>query len=324
MRGRVSETVKVAAVRPPALRQGDVVRIVSPASWFDTQRLESGMDHLTRMGYTPQIAKHALARDGQYSAGTSAQRLEDLHSAFADKAVRAIVCARGGYGSMDLLAGLDVRVVCDNPKILIGCSDITALALCVHDATGLVVFHGPMAAGDFARDYGVDMESWRAALSSDAPWSVGPEAGLRVLKPGQACGKFYGGCLSMLVATLGTPYAIRTDDTVLFLEDIGAKPYQIERMLLQLRLAGKLDRVRSIVFGAMMDCVQPGAAPDLLASVLMRVLADFNGPVAIGLRSGHVAERNITLPIGVQCELDLTGTPALRFTEPAVVVRNAS
>jgi muramoyltetrapeptide carboxypeptidase len=126
----------------------------------------------------------------------------------------------------------------------------------------------------------------------------------------------------MLVASLGTPYEIQTVNTILFLEDIGVKPYQMERMLLQLRLAGKLDDVRGVVFGAMMDCVQPGAPENLLESVLLRTLSDFPGPVGIGLRSGHVPERNITLPIGVECELGLNGTPALRFIEPAVMLRD--
>lgn len=309
-----------APIRPAALCCGDTIRLVSPASWFDPQRLQSGIDRLTKLGYVPQLATHALARFGQYSAGTPLQRLEDLHDAFADPAVRAILCTRGGYGSMDLLQQLDLKVVQDNPKIFIGCSDITSLALWLHDATGLITFHGPMAAGDFACENGVDSESWNMALSQGVPWQLDEKAGLRALKPGQARGKFYGGCLSMLVASLGTPYEIQTQDTVLFLEDVGTKPYQIERMLLQLDLAGKLKGVRGIVFGAMMDCVQPGAPPDLLESVLTRVLSDFPGPVAIGLRSGHVPERNIAVPIGVHSELDLTGAPTLRFKESVVVL----
>jgi len=307
------------SVRPAALRAGDVVRLVSPASWFDPQRAQTGMDVLRGLGYRPQMAEHALARYGQYSAGNPVQRLEDLHAAFADDSVRAIVCNRGGYGSAELLAGLDLELIRAHPKILVGCSDITSLETWLHDTTGLVVFHGPMAAGDFARENGVDLASWQAALSQDAPWKVGPEAGLRSLRAGRAQGKFYGGCLSMLVASLGTPYEIHTDDTILFLEDIGVKPYQVERMLLQLRLAGKLEGVRGIVFGPMMDCVQPGAPPEMLDAVLMRALADFSGPIAIGLRSGHVAERNITVPIGVRAELDLTGAAALRWLEPAVI-----
>lgn len=294
------------------------MRLLSPASWFDPQKVHDGMEALRKLGYQPELASNALARYGQYSAGSPAQRLEDLHAAFADPTVRAIICNRGGYGSVELLAGLDLELIHRNPKVLVGCSDITSLQTWLHDATGLVVFHGPMAAGDFARENGVDIPSWQSALSQDQPWQLGSDAGLRVLQTGHAEGKFYGGCLSMLVASLGTPYEIKTENAVLFLEDVGTKPYQIDRMLMQLRLAGKLDHVRGIVFGPMKDCVQPGAAEDLLDAVLLRALADFSGPIALGLRSGHVSEHNSTLPIGVACELDLAGAPALRFIEPAI------
>lgn len=307
-------------IRPAALKAGDSVRLVSPASWFDPQSAQAGMETLRRLGYDPNFSTHAFAHYGQYSAGNPAQRLEDLHAAFEDTSVRAIICNRGGYGSAELLGGIDLELVRRNPKILVGCSDITSLETWLHDTTGLIVFHGAMAAGDFARENGVDVASWNSALSDDRPWQLGSAAGLRILKSGQAQGKFYGGCLSMLVASLGTPYEIRTAGTILFLEDIGVKPYQIERMLLQLRLAGKLDTVRGIVFGHMTDCGQPGAPENLLEDVLGRVLADFSGPVGIGLRSGHVSEKNITLPIGVQSELDLTRDPILRFTEASVML----
>ena len=304
---------------PAALRAGDEVRLVSPASWFDPKKVQTGMDTLRTFGLQPDLATHALARYGQYSAGTPEQRLEDLHAAFAEPAVRAVICNRGGYGSAEMLRELDVDLIRRNRKILIGCSDITSLLTWVHDATGLVVFHGPMAAGDFARENGADPASWNAALAEDRPWQLGLEADLRVLKPGRARGKFYGGCLSMLVASLGTPYEIQTRDTILFLEDVGVKPYQVDRMLLQLRLAGKLDQVRGIVFGPMLDCVQPGADAGMLDSVILRALRDFSGPIAIGLRSGHVRESNLTVPIGVASELNLIETPWLRF-QPSVTL----
>ena len=311
------------AVLPAALRAGNPVRLISPASWFDPNKVQTGMDSLRALGLQPQLGAHALARYGQYSAGTAEQRLDDLHAAFADDSVKATICNRGGYGSAEMLSRLDLDLIGRNPKIFVACSDITSLETYIHDRTGLVVFHGPMAAGDFARPNGVDPVSWHAALSQDRPWQLGLEAGLRTLKPGRAQGKFYGGCLSMLVASLGTPYEIQTAGTILFLEDIGVKPYQIDRMLLQLRLAGKLADVRGIVFGPMLDCVQPGNADELLDAVLLRVLAGFPGPVAIGLRSGHVLEWNITVPIGVQSELDLTNTPTLRF-EPSVTCQQGS
>ena len=306
--------------RPKALHTGSTLRLVSPSSWFDPAKVQAGMETLRTMGFQPQLASRALARHGQYSAGTPQQRLEDLHTAFADPSVDAIVCTRGGCGAAELLEGLDVALIEKYPKAILGCSDITTLLTWLHDATGLVTFHGPMAAGDFARTNGVDLPSWQSALQQTAPWSLGAKDGLRTLKPGHAHGKFYGGCLSMLVASLGTPYEIHTEDTILFLEDVSTKPYQIDRMLLQLRLAGKLRGVRGIVFGPMRDCVQPGQPEDLLDQVLLRVLEDFSGPVAIGLRSGHVQERNITLPIGVASELDTTqpSAPTLHFLEAAV------
>jgi len=318
-RGRVLK----ATILPAALHTGDAVRLISPASWFDANKVQTGMDSLRALDLRPQLGANALARYGQYSSGTAEQRLEDLHAAFADTSVKAIICNRGGYGSAEMLNGLDLELIERNPKIFVGCSDITSLETYIHDRTGLVVFHGPMAAGDFARPNGVDPVSWQAALSQGQPWQLGPEAGLRTLKTGSAQGKFYGGCLSMLVASLGTPYEIQTAGTILFLEDIGVKPYQIDRMLLQLRLAGKLDDVSGIVFGPMLDCVQPGTADELLDAVLLRVLADFAGPVAIGLRSGHVLERNITVPIGVESELDLTNSPKLRF-QPSIVRNQGS
>lgn len=308
---------------PQALSAGDKIRLISPASWFDPKKIEHGMNALRALGYSPELGRHALARYGQYSAGTTEERLADLHDAFRDPSVTAILCTRGGYGSVELLSGLDLELIRSNPKLFIGCSDITSLATWLHDATGLIVFHGPMAAGDFARNNGVDLTSWHTALADDKPWHLGPESGLRILRTGQARGKLYGGCLSMLVASLGTPYEIRTDDTILFLEDVGVKPYQVERMLVQLRLARKLDHTKGIVFGAMKDCVQPGADPGLLTEILSRILADFPGPVAIGLQSGHVAERNITVPIGIAAELDLTGTPILRFLTPSVTAEKA-
>jgi muramoyltetrapeptide carboxypeptidase len=306
-----------AVVLPAALQPGDAVRLISPASWFDPNKVQAGMESLRAVGLNPQLGVHALARYGQYSAGTVEERLEDLHAAFSDNSVKAIICNRGGYGSAEMLSELDLELIRRNPKIFLACSDITSLETYIHDTTGLVVFHGPMAAGDFARPNGIDTVSWQAALWQDHSWQLGPEAGMRILKAGSARGKFYGGCLTMLVASLRTPYEMQTDDTILFLEDIGVKPYQIDRMLLQLRLAGKLDHVRGIVFGPMMDCVQPGTANEMLDAVLLRVLEDFEGPVAIGLRSGHVLERNITVPIGVDSVLDLTNSPTLRF-EPSV------
>jgi muramoyltetrapeptide carboxypeptidase len=151
----------------------------------------------------------------------------------------------------------------------------------------------------------VHLPSLRAALTGQ-PYSLGAAEGLRTLHPGRTSGTLYGGCLSILVSLLGTAYEPQTEGKLLFLEDTGAKPYQIDRMLWQLRQAGKLEGVRGIVFGEMLDCVSPGAAPELLEEVILRAFEDFTGPIAIGLRSGHVSRQNVTLTLGVEAEPAVT------------------
>jgi len=206
-----------------------------------------------------------------------------------------------------------------NPKIFVGYSDITSLLTYFTDTTGLVTFHGPMAAKDWAHTHGVDLPSWQGALSSDTPWDVPLNPGVAALVEGEAEGVLYGGCLSILVASLGTPYEIKPAGTILFLEDIAAKPYQIDRMLMQLKLAGHFDAVRGIVFGEMLDCRQSANQDYTLQEVVARIVGEFGVPVAYGLRSGHVTASNITLPFGVQAKLSVRREEVrLRILESAV------
>jgi muramoyltetrapeptide carboxypeptidase len=174
-----------------------------------------------------------------------------------------------------------------------------------------------MVAADFYREDGVHLPSLKAALAG-TKYSVGAAEGMRTLKPGRARGTLYGGCLSVLVSLLGTAYEPQTEGKLLFLEDVNVKPYQIDRMLWQLGHAGKLDNVRGIVFGEMLDCVSPGAPPELLEEVILRVLDEFKGPVAMGLRSGHVSRSNVTLTLGVEAELRLDSQALLSLLQPAV------
>jgi muramoyltetrapeptide carboxypeptidase len=176
-----------------------------------------------------------------------------------------------------------------------------------------------MLSGDFAREDGIHLPSLHAALTGK-PYNVGTAEGLRTLHPGRARGILYGGCLSILVAMLGTPYEPQTEGKLLFLEDVNAKPYQIDRMLWQLRQAGKLEGVRGIVFGEMLDCTSPGAPPGLLDEVILRAFEDFKGPIAIGLRSGHVSHQNVTLTLGVDAELRATDEAQLQILEAAVTI----
>ncbi len=307
-----------AVLKAPAVPSDALVAVVSPASTPQPDRVELGLDALRALGYAPQPADHILTRGPLYFAGTPEMRLRDLHHAFADDEVRAIFSTRGGYGSNHLLDALDLDLIAESAKPFLGYSDLTALQLWLLDQVQLPAFHGPMVAADFSREDGVHLPSLRAALSGQT-YSVGAEEGLRTLHPGRARGTLYGGCLSMLVALLGTPYEPQTEGKLLFLEDVNAKPFQIDRMLWQLAQAGKLDGVRGIVFGEMLDCVSPGAPPELLDEVILRAFDQFQGPIAIGLRSGHVSRSNVTLTFGVEAELHAANEAALDLLQPAVM-----
>jgi muramoyltetrapeptide carboxypeptidase len=185
------------------------------------------------------------------------------------------------------------------------------------DKLGIPVFHGPMLAADFFLEDGVHLSSFTASLAGE-PYSVSAAEGLRTLRPGAARGTLYGGCLSIIASLLGTAYEPQTEGKLLFLEDVGAKPYQIDRMLWQLRHAGKLDGVRGIVFGEMLDCTSPGADAELLQHAILNALQGLDIPIAFGLRSGHVSRQNVTLLFGVQAELLAGEKTELRLIEPAV------
>jgi muramoyltetrapeptide carboxypeptidase len=304
-------------IKPGALRRGDKIGLVAPASSFNHEAFLRGCDRLRQMGYEPVYSQNIFDRD-IYFAGTAERRTHELHEFWRRNDIAALICVRGGYGSNYLLEKLDFGMIAAQPKILMGCSDITSLLTAIHDRTGLIGFHGPMVAKDIA-DGTFDGVSWANALQGAANWSV-PASSVEVLRIGKATGRLYGGCLSMLVASLGTPFEIQTDDAILFIEDIGEKPFRIDRMLMQLRLAGKLQKVRGFVFGEMLDCVPPTGETYTLQQVIMRVLEPYNVPVIYGLKSGHVTSGNITLPIGVQAELEAEGANVqLRFMEAATL-----
>lgn len=304
-------------LRPPALRQGDKVALIAPASSFNREGFLAGCDRLRQMGYEPVYSQNIFDRD-IYFAGSAERRTRELKEYWQRDGIRALVCVRGGYGSNYLLEQLDFDWMAKQPKILIGCSDITTLLTAINDRTGLATFHGPMVAKDLSAGT-FDAFSWNNLLGGVAEWNV-PSDGVEVLRAGKARGKLYGGCLSMLVASLGTPFEIETEGTVLFIEDIAEKPYRIDRMLMQLRLARKLEGVRGFVFGEMLDCRPPKEESYTLQQVIMRVLEPYKVPVVFGLKSGHVTSGNITLPIGVQAELKAEGSAAtLRILESATL-----
>jgi muramoyltetrapeptide carboxypeptidase len=305
-------------VKPRALRPGDTIAIVAPASNVKRADVEAGTESLRRVGYRTTYLDSIFDRD-VYFAGTVERRMRELEEMFERDDVRAIVCARGGYGANYLLNRIRLEKINSHPKVFVGYSDLTCLLTHFTDAAGLVTFHGPMAAKDWNHNDGVDLSSWQSALSQSLPWDVPINSEATGLVDGDAEGLLYGGCLSILVASLGTPFEINTPGKILFLEDLAAKPYQIDRMLMQLKLGGHLDAVRGIVFGEMVECLQSSTQEYTLQEVILRVVGDLGIPVAFGLRSGHVSARNITLPFGVQAVLSVRGRQVnLKIQDAAV------
>ncbi|MFC6647234.1 LD-carboxypeptidase [Granulicella cerasi] len=281
-----------------SLRQGSRIAIISPASAANEERIDAGIAALAAWGYEPVLMPAAKARGPLYYAGPLRARLDDLHAAFADPSIDAILCTRGGWGSAELLEHLDLALIAANRKPFIGYSDQTSLQAYLWSALKLPTVYGPMCAADWSLSRGADETTWRAVLERTCPWQVNKHDGIRMLRSGSAQGRLLGGCLSILEAGLGTRYALKLDEpTILFLEDIGTKPYQWDRMLLHLRYAGMFERVTGIVFGDMSANVEPNEMP-LLENALLHALSWFDGPITIGLRCGHVTGGNRSLLLG--------------------------
>lgn len=294
--------LQAARTRPRALRAGDTVGIVAPASHFLREHFLAGCHALERLGYRPFYLPSIFERD-LYFAGSAERRGRELEEMFERDEVKAIVCARGGYGSNYLLPLLDPEKIRRHPKIFVGYSDITSLLTWMCDAAGLVVFHGPMVARDFAEADCVNLEAWSMLQNPEAAQLSDTGKGATALVNGAAQGMLYGGCVSMLVASLGTPYEIQTEDTILFLEDVNTRPYQLDRMLMQLKYAGKFDRVRGMLFGAMTHCLPEAGQPYTLQDVILRVVGELGIPIGFGFPSGHVDAGNTMLPLGVRASL---------------------
>ena len=286
------------------LKRGSRVAVVSPAAATKPELVERGVERLWAFGYEPVVMPHALARGPLYYAGTAHERVADLHAAFADASIDGVLCTRGGWGSVELLPLLDRELMRANPKVFVGYSDHTSLHTWFWNECGLRTFYAPMVAADWSKDDGVEDRTWRAALERDGSWRVGPADGLRVLRDGRAEGRLLGGCLSILEAGLGTPWALKIEEPcVLFVEDIGTKPYQWDRMLQHLKFAGMMRHVRGVVLGDMTANV--GASEmELLEAACLHALREFDGPVSIGLCCGHVARQNRSVPLGAWVEMN--------------------
>jgi len=290
------------------LPKNAVIGIVAPASPLDEAAVERAVQKFRARGHRVKLSLGYRQARG-YLASDDEVRAAELNGFFADPQVDAIVCLRGGYGSPRILDRIDYDLIRKNPKIFVGYSDITALLNAIHQRSGLVTFHGPMAVDfgrggvtKYAENYFWPAFAPRTALFDD--WGRGGPAGrsrLVTLVAGQADGVLVGGNLSVLVATIGTPYEVRAEGAILFLEDVGEKPFRIDRMLNQLRLSGKLARFEGVILGSFSGC--RGNAGVTVDDVLDEYFGRLRAPVLKGFPTGHISDQ-VTLPVGLRVRLD--------------------
>ncbi|RMD82031.1 MAG: LD-carboxypeptidase [Candidatus Dadabacteria bacterium] len=284
--------------KPAAIHEGDTVGLVAPSGRFDPQRLARGVEILESWGL--RVRCYEGAKPVRYLAAADRIRAEWLEAAFVDPEIAAILAVRGGFGASRLHTFFDPAVAAANPKAFVGFSDVSLLLNRLVQEAGLVCYHGPMVAADLPRLSEAARERFRRFLFGEPGWWNGQ--GREVWRSGTAEGRLVGGCLSVLVTTLGTPYEIDTRGAVLFLEDVAEKPYRIDRMLSHLRHAGKFEEVAAVVFGPMLDC-DGGGGTRLLREIALEVLDGFRFPIVFGLDAGHGSD-NVVLPLGCRVRVD--------------------
>lgn len=319
--------MKMTLLKPERLKFGDTVGLVAPASAPpDPKAVDRAAAALERFGFKPKLGKNIRARLG-FLAGTDRGRAADLMAMFADKKVKAIVCLRGGYGSARILDRLDYEVIRRNPKILSGYSDITSLHFALLQKTGLVSLHAPMWNGALADPKVPEFTRksfFQTVMEAKPPGSIceGYDGKtVSVLRGGVAEGRLIGGNLSLICASLGTPFAPSFKGDILFFEDVSEKPYRLDRMLTQLLNAGIFSQVAGVAVGVNKDCDDPDAKPggeyrQSGADVVKERLSQLRVPVVTGLPFGHV-DLNATIPVGVRAMLDARRGDLI-ITEPAV------
>lgn len=291
------------------LKLGDTIGLIAPSGAVRTEgTIERAIAETERMGFKVKLGESVGKKYG-YLSGTDEVRARDVNRMFADDEVDAIVCLRGGYGAMRILDQLDYDMIAKHPKIFMGFSDITALHIALLQRCGLVTFHGPMPTADWADKAMNDFsrESMYRALMHAMPMGSlanPPEYPMTSVNPGQAEGRLVGGNLMLIVSSLGTPWELDTKGRILFIEEIGEHTYCVDRMLTQLRLAGKLDDCAGVVFGNFANCTIEYPAFGLsLEEIIRDVVAPCGKPVFTGLRCGHCTPK-LTLPLGAMCRMD--------------------
>jgi muramoyltetrapeptide carboxypeptidase len=304
--------------KPRAVRQGDRIAVVAPASPFPREELDKGVAELRRLGYEPVYDESLFAHDRGYLAGSARVRADAFIRYWTDPSVAALIAVRGGFGSVHILPQLEKAGIGRYPKLFIGYSDTTSIMSWLTCHCHIPTLHGPMLERRLALGMvGYDSRSFTALLRGEGTLRLEPE-GVAVLRGGEAAGPLFGGTMAQLIASLGTPYAFAPPEgCILFLEDVNERPYRIDRMLTQLWLSGVLPRARALVFGEMRGCEESGGAP-AVRDVIDAVTQEFQGPVIMGFPSGHTTGPCWTLPLGVPVRVVTSPSPAVIVLESPV------
>lgn len=308
-------------LKPKALKKGDTIGITATSSPTTEEKVRAAKTRLEEMGFRVKLAESCFSKHG-YLAGNDQLRADNLNEMFADQGIDGIICLRGGYGAPKILDKVDFQLIKANPKVFMGYSDITALHMAMNQISGLVTFHGPMAASDIAG--GLDDFSryeFLKAITEPQPMGLIPNpenTKVETLVEGRAEGVIIGGNLALISATMGTPYEINTKGKIILLEEIGEEPYSVDRMLTQMALAGKFDDAVGIILGDWNDC-QPKKHNESLSlmEVFQEIILPYGKPTIFNLKAGH-CDPKVTIPFGVRGVLDAT-TASLEIKESATI-----
>lgn len=291
-------------IRPEKLKKGDVVGVVAPAGPVEADHLENGLKVLRSMKLEPLLGRHVLSRRA-YLAGRDEDRAQDLMAMFENRDVKAIFCARGGYGVNRLLPWLKPKLIRKNPKIFVGASDITLLLLYLYQKCSLIGFHGPMVGGNFGR-YAMkkSIKQFYDLLTGQSEGKRMQSPKARTLNPGVARGEIIGGCLTLLCRSLKTPFEVQTQGKILLIEDVNEAPYRIDGMLWQLKAAGKFKDIKGIILGEMIGCHPQKSGNGLPGQIYREIFDGLSIPIIANVPIGHGKEM-WTLPFGVEAALDV-------------------
>ena len=332
-----AQTPTVVPTKPPRLKAGDTIGLVTPATYLTEAQLRDAVENFARLGFAVRYTPNMLVRKG-YLGGTDRQRADDINRFFADESIDGIICGRGGYGSGRILPYLDYDLIKGHPKVFMGYSDITAVLYALYGRANLVGFHGPMGTSDYndfttryfrevlmnpsgSLTYENPAADLVVPLTADGQEPATPTTvvdPLVTLASGTAEGVLVGGNLSLVTSLCGTAYDLDLRGKLVFLEEVGEAPYRVDRMLTQLLLdPDKLPAAAGVVLGVFSDCEAQDESSSLsLAQVLYDRLAGLGIPVLYGLSFGHI-KQNLTLPVGVRARLD-ADKKSLTLLEAAV------